>query len=190
VLHEDGTPASVAVEVIGVLTAVFADGATPQLMGVLKRHLLSTLSPEGCTAQAKEFSAGPRGGEPQHLRARNMILNMLLSLLEKPTGVAAAAAGTHGGSGSRQQQQQQQQQQVGTGSRLAEVVTKVFGPEFFLMFLSRGVADTTVSAYLKFMISFGLIFVRFCFRFRFRVYFVRVSVFVIRFCFSLPFSVS
>ena len=123
-----------AVEAAAVLSAVFSRNPNAKYMQMLKDHLLSTLSPEGSTAQAKEHIAGAE--EPQRLSARNLLLNMLFTLLSSPSRFVDARSdlGEAGGS---------------EGGGLLNAITECLGPEFFLLFLSRGMADSTVLAVLK-----------------------------------------
>jgi hypothetical protein len=137
ILQEEGTPASVAVEVTSVLSSVYAFNPTARYMKMLKWHLLSTLSPEGATAQAKEYIVGTE--EPQRLKARNLLLKMIFNLLSTPNAGAAKNSIITGGVA----------ESADTMGGLANAISETLGPTFFLLFLSRGIANSTVVVVLK-----------------------------------------
>ena len=68
---------------------------------------------------------GPES-EPQHVRARNIVLKIFLSLLSSD------------GVGSEKSQ-----------AKLINLIGDTIGPDFFILFLSRGVADSTVALVMK-----------------------------------------
>lgn len=123
ILQEEDTPGPVAVEIGAVLSEVFALAMTPRHFQLVRRVLISTMTPEAATSQEKEPD------DSKLVRSRNTMLQMVLSLLTRPMSGA-----------------------VDSHKSFRFVVDQLIAlkdPGFFNLFLARGVADSTVQLALR-----------------------------------------